>query len=64
MIFDNYRKAAKGETCCKDCDMSFYHPFTKRLRCGSVEINMSQAVGKWMTCDDATRKKRTIEREA
>lgn len=57
MIFDNYRKASKGEVCCWDCDMSFYHPLTKRLRCGSETLGMSQVVGKFMTCDDSQRRK-------
>jgi len=52
--FQNYRKAAKGETRCAECALSqppAYHG--ARRRCGTGWL--SQAVGSQMTCDAATK---------
>ena len=54
--FQNYRKAKNNEICCKDCKKSNPPKFWgKRLRCGDdlSQYNISQAIGKNMTCDAA-----------
>jgi hypothetical protein len=57
MLLKNYRKAKKGDTRCEKCEMSFYHPLAKRIRCGYDNLTLSITVGKNMTCDEASKKK-------